>query len=174
MASKDGTKELEAVNNVPPDAERFALLNRLILRDLNLYEVETPRFRRFTKQNIVDYLANPHKYRADLVDVVNYIYGASSHFRRLIQYFTSLNDLSYVVLPYRIDPKKANVRIMNNNYRKVLDYLSIMSIKTQFPKILTVCLREDVFYGTILRTKDCVTIQQLPTKYCRISTIDLS
>lgn len=172
MASKDGTKELEAVNNVPPDAERFALLNRLILRDLNLYEVETPRFRRFTKQNIVDYLANPHKYRADLVDVVNYIYGASSHFRRLIQYFTSLNDLSYVVLPYRIDPKKANVRIMNNNYRKVLDYLSIMSIKTQFPKILTVCLREDVFYGTILRTKDCVTIQQLPTKYCRISTIE--
>ena len=172
MASKDGTKELEVVNNVPSDAERFALLNRLILRDLNLYEVETVKFRRFTKENIVDYLADPHRYRADLVDVVNYIYGASSHFRRLIQYFTSLSDLSYVVLPYRIDPKKANVRIMNNNYRKVLDYLSIMSIKTQFPKILTVCLREDVFYGTILRTKDCVTIQQLPTKYCRISTIE--
>ena len=173
MASKDGAKELEIVNNAAlSDTERFALLNRLILRDLNNYKVSTVTFKRFTKDDIVNYLADPYKNRAYLVDVVNYIYGASSHFRRLIQYFTSLSDLSYVVSPYKIDPKKASVRIVNNNYRRVLEYLSSMSIKTQFPKILTVCLREDVFYGTILRTKDSVTIQQLPTKYCLISTIE--
>lgn len=174
MASKDGTKELETIinNESLSDTERFALLNRLILRDLNRYQVSLATFPRYTKDDIAKFLASPYRYRTNLVDIVNYIYGASSHFRRLIQYFTSLSDLSYVVLPYKIDPKKANVRITNNNYRKVLDYLASMSIKTQFPKILTVCLREDVFYGTVLRTKDSVTIQQLPTKYCLISTIE--
>jgi hypothetical protein len=47
-----------------------------------------------------------------------------------------------------------------------------MSIKTQFPKILTVCLREDVFYGTFWVTQDNVTVQQLPSDYCAISSIE--
>lgn len=47
-----------------------------------------------------------------------------------------------------------------------------MSIKTQFPKILTVCLREDTFYGTMWVTNDNITIQQLPSDYCAISTIE--
>ena len=103
---------------------------------------------------------------------VIYIYGASSHFRRLIQYFVGLSDLSYIISPYRIDPRKANVKTINNNYRRALNVLSSMSIKTQFPKILTVCLREDVFYGTFWVTQDNVTVQQLPSEYCAISSIE--
>ena len=83
-----------------------------------------------------------------------------------------MSDLAYVVEPYKIDPKKANTKTINNNYRKVLNLLSSMNIKTQFPKVLTVCLREDVFYGTLWVTNDSVTIQQLPSDYCSISTIE--
>ena len=122
--------------------------------------------------DIADYLRDPYKHEKHLRDAVIYLYGASPHFRRLIQYFVGLSDLAYVVSPYRIDPKTANVRMVGLNYRKVLDMLSIMSIKTQFPKILTVCLREDVFYGTIWRSKDSITIQQLPSDYCKISSIE--
>ena len=50
--------------------------------------------------------------------------------------------------------------------------LSSMNIKTQIPKILTVCLREDVFYGTFWVTNDSITIQQLPSDYCAIETIE--
>lgn len=99
-----------------------------------------------------------------------YIYGASSHFRRLIQYFVGLSDLAYIVEPYKIDPKKANVRIINNNYRRVLNCLESMSIKTQFPQILKVCLREDTTYITLWVTTDDVAIQQLPSDYCAISS----
>ena len=77
-----------------------------------------------------------------------------------------------MVSPYRIDPKTVNKRITNINYRKVLDLMSIMNVRTQLAKVLTVCLREDVFYGTIWRTKDCITIQQLPSDYCKISSIE--
>ena len=152
-------------------SSKFALLNRLITRDLN-NNTNTPTFSRYTKDEISRYLSNPYKYEKQLRKAVTYIYGASPHFRRLIQYFVGLSDLSYIVEPYRIDPKKANVRIVNNNYRKVLNMLSSMNIKTQLPKILTVCLREDVFYGTLWVTSDSITIQQLPSDYCAIASIE--
>lgn len=151
--------------------KRFAALNKLVLRDLN-GRYTTPSFNRYTKDNITTYLENPYQYAKQLRDAVTYIYSASSHFRRLIQYFAGLSDLAYVVSPYKIDPTSANMKTTNRNYRKTLNTLSSMSIKTQFPKILTVCLREDTFYGTLHVTNDSITIQQLPSDYCDISTIE--
>jgi len=152
-------------------SSKFAVLNRLITRDLN-NNTTAPTFSLFSKDDITTYLSNPYTYEKQLRSAVTYIYGASSHFRRLIQYFAGLNDLSYVITPYRIDPKSVNIKSMNRNYRKVLNTLSSMNIKTQFPKILTVCLREDTFYGTMWVTNDSVTIQQLPSDYCSISTVE--
>lgn len=151
--------------------KHFSALTHLILRDLN-NNPRAPTFNRYSKDDISSYLQNPYTYQKQLRDAVVYIYGASSHFRRLIQYFVSLTDFAYVVSPYRIDPSKANVKTVNNNYRKVLNALSLMSIKTQFPKILSVCLREDAFYGTMWVSADNITIQQLPSDYCSISTIE--
>lgn len=150
---------------------KFALLNHLITRDLN-NDTSKPTFSLYSKSDIQKFLSNPYAYEKQLRRAVIYIYGASSHFRRLIQYFAGLNDCSYVVEPYRVDPKKANVKTTNNNYRKVLNMLSSMNLKTQLPKILTVCLREDIFYGTLWVTNDNITIQQLPSDYCSISAVE--
>lgn len=152
-------------------SNKFAVINRLITRDLN-NDPQNPIFKKYTKENIAEYLSDPNRYEKNLRDAINYIYGASPHFRRLIQYFVSLSDLSYVVSPYRINPKRTNVRITDNNYRKVLNTLSAMSIKTQFPKILQVCLREDVFYGTFRVSSDSIIVQRLPSDYCKISSIE--
>lgn len=174
--TKDGIKKVPKGDWSNPKeyigiSNRFAVLNKLITRDLNNYR-NAPTFSLYTKDNITSYLSNPYRYEKQLRRAVIYIYGASPHFRRLIQYFVGLSDLSYIVSPYRIDPRKANTKTINNNYRKVLNNLSSMSIKTQFPKILTVCLREDVFYGTFWVTQDNVTVQQLPSDYCAISSVE--
>ena len=152
-------------------SEKFAIMNKLITRDLNNYK-NVPTFSLYTKDNISTYLSNPYKHEKLLRRAVTYIYGASSHFRRLIKYFAGLTDWAYIVEPYQIDPKRANVRITNNNYRKVLNLLSSMNIKTQGPRILTVCFREDVFFGYFRITSDNVTIQQLPSDYCQITSIE--
>ena len=151
--------------------KKFAALNKLITRDLNK-NTSTPAFAKYTKEDISTYISNPYTYEKQLRQAVNYIYGASSHFRRLIQYFAGLNDLSFVISPYNIDPKKSNVTTVGRNYIKVRNMLSAMNIKTQFPKILTVCLREDTYYGTIWMGNDNITIQQLPSDFCSISTIE--
>lgn len=150
---------------------RFSSLSRLITRDLNNYR-NAPTFSLYSKDDITKYLSDPYRYERQLRRAVIYIYGASPHFRRIVQYFVGLSDLAYIVEPYRIDPRKANVRTLGNNYRKTLNMLSSMNIKTQLPKVLTVCLREDVFYGYFWVSNDSVTIQQLPSDYCAISSIE--
>lgn len=170
-AVENNDKKTVSVEGMIGISSKFAILNRLITRDLN-NNTTAPTFSLFSKDDITTYLSNPYTYEKQIRNAVTYIYGASSHFRRLIQYFTCLNDLSYVVAPYRVDPKSANVKTMNRNYRKVLNTLSSMNIKTQFPKILTVCLREDTYYGTMWVTNDSITIQQLPSDCCSISTIE--
>ena len=172
-ANEKSAKPLDSIpTNMIGISSRFALLNRLITRDLNGYSSVSPTFYLYTKDEIQKYLSNPYRYEKQLRKAVQYIYGASPHFRRLIQYFVGLSDLSYIVEPYKIDPRKANPKTINNNYRKVLNMLASMNVKTQLPKILTVCLREDVFYGTFWITPDSITIQQLPSDYCAISSIE--
>lgn len=174
MAETDKTAGINAnqeVSGYIGISGKFAALNKLITRDLN-NNSSTPTFSVYSKDDIQKYLSNPYTYEQQLRKAITYIYGASSHFRRLIQYFVGLTDLAYIVEPYKIDPSKANAKTLNNNYRKVLNMLSSMSIKTQMPKILTVCLREDVFYGTMWVTSDNITIQQLPSDYCAISTVE--
>lgn len=152
-------------------SERFAVMNKLITRDLN-NNISTPTFSQYSKENINEYLKNPYVYERELRRAATYIYGASPHFFRLIQYFTGLSDLAYVVSPCRIDPKTTSAKSVSRNYRKVLNAMSAMNVQTQFPKILTICLREDTFYGTMWVTNDDITIQQLPPEYCGISTIE--
>lgn len=174
MASKNaqaGYKQSFDFSNYIAVSGKFAQLNKLITRDLN-NNTSRPVFTLYSKYDIQTYLSNPYNYERQLRNAVIYIYGASCHFRRLIQYFVGLSDLAYVVEPYRIDPRKANKRTIGNNYRKVINVLSSMNIKTQVPDILTVCLREDVFYGTLWVTNDNITIQRLPSDYCQISTIE--
>ncbi len=151
--------------------KNFAALNRLIMRDLN-GNTRSPTFYKYTKDQISTYLANPYSYQKNLRNAAVYLYAASSHFRRLIQYFVSLSDLAYVVSPYRIDTGTAKASTLGKQYRRALNMLSAMDIKNQFPKILTVCLREDTFYGTMWVTNDNVTIQQLPSDYCNIAVIE--
>lgn len=173
--AKTSNKNKETSTDVPTNyigmSNKFALLNKIITRDLNGRSY-SPSFSRYSKDDITKWLSDPCKFEKQLRDAVIYIYGASSHFRRLIQYFVDLTDLAYIVEPYKIDPRKASVRIINNNYRKVLNMLSSMNIRTQLPKILTVCFREDTFFGTLWVTTDSITIQQLPSNYCAISSID--
>ncbi len=151
--------------------QRFAALTRLVTRDLN-GTTRSPTFYLYSKDQISEFLQNPYSNQKSLRNAAIYIYGASSHFRRLIQYFAGLTDLSYVVSPYKVDTTTAKPETIRKQYRKVLSLLSSMDIKNQFTKILTVCLREDTFYGTAWVGNDSVIIQQLPSDYCDIAVIE--
>ena len=158
--------------NMPGVKDRFAVINRWIARDLNDSRSPTPKFYKYTKDKIAEYLKDPYRYEKELRNAVIYLYGASAHFRRLIQYFVSLNILAYVVSPSKIDTATANPASIRRNYKRVLNLLAGMNIKDQIEKVLTVALREDIFYGTLWETTDSTIIQQLPSDYCAVSVIE--
>ena len=161
-------KEMEGMIGI---SSKFATINKLITRDLN-NNTTSPTFSKYTKDDIATYLSNPYTYEKQLRAAVTYIYGASPHFRRLIQYFVGLTDWAYIVSPFKIDPKTTSANTISRNYRKSLNFLSSMNIKTQFPKILTVAFREDVAYITTWIQGESIIFQQLPSDYCSISTIE--
>lgn len=149
---------------------RFALLNRLISNDLNNSRGQiVPRFALYSRDDIVKYVANPYQYRKQIHDAITYIYGASSHFARIIQYFTSLTYLRYVVTPFKIDRRKANMKSIRNNWNRVLNLLSSANLETELRKIIEHCFKYDTYYGTIWQTSDNLSIQQLPDDYCAIT-----
>lgn len=151
--------------------ERFKVLNRLIMRDLNRRDYR-PTFKKYSKEDILKFLEDPYTYEKELRDACITVYGVSSYFRRLIQYFTMLTDLAYVVSPFGINTSKENRASVKRNFNKVLKVMEAFNVKSQFRKILTVCFREDVYYGTLWVTQDNITIQRLPSDYCRISSIE--
>lgn len=166
-----GKSDLAGYRNILNGAQ-FSALNKLILRDLNDNR-NTPSFFLYTKDEINTYLSNPYSYQQQLRNAVVYMYSASSHFRRIIQYFVGLTDFSYIVTPYNVDlSKQTDINKVKKNYSKILHILDSFNIKNSFDNILTVCMREDTFYGTIRATSNNTMIQQLPSDYCDISTIE--
>lgn len=176
VSPQDGVQEFNFAGTARMP-ERFALLSRLVMRDLNSRD-NAPTFYKYSRDNIQTYLANPYSNQKALRDAVIYIYNASSHFRRIIQYFEGLSDLAYVVSPYKLDMENSkksmekSVDTVKKNYHKTLNILSSMDIQNQFRRILRICLREDTAFCTLLVTKDDIYVQVLPSDYCNISTIE--
>lgn len=125
------------LGNIPGMKERFAVLNHLILRDLNGTNA-APTFSKYTKDQIATYLSNPYQYRKQLREAVTYIYGASSHFRRLIQYFVGLSDLSFVVSPYKIDTLTAKPKSISRNYVEQVRNALMQNNVTELNRLLDV------------------------------------
>lgn len=147
----------------------FRALEKLIWRDLNS-NPKAQTFYKYTKDEIVDALKDPQKNEKRLRNAMIYMYGASSHLRRLIQYFAGLNDFAYMVLPYNLDVTAAKADF-HKKFIKATEYINKFDIRTQGRNILTVCMREDVFYCTARESGDKITFQQLPSDYCSISSM---
>lgn len=153
------------------DGKQYFAISKMPIRDPNLPQTDTV-FPMYSKRDIGRFLAHPERFEKQLRKAIQYIYASSPHFRRLIQYFSTLSDMSYIVEPYKIDPKNTNAKTLGINYRRTLKALAAMNIKSQFAKIITICLKEDVFYGTLWVTDNHITLQRLPSDYCTISSVE--
>lgn len=155
----------------PPQTFSANGYGRLVLRDLNEI-IRRENVKILNKTTLQKYLREPASNEKELRDASNYIYDASTHYRRLIQYFAGLTDLSYVVSPSRVDTAKAKPSTVRNQYRKVLSTLNNMNIKSQFENVILTCLKTDTYFGTMHISSDSIVLQQLNPDYCDIAVIE--
>ena len=112
-------------------SQRFAVLNRLITRDMN-NNTSAPTFSLYSKDNITEYLTNPYTYEKQLRKAVHTFMAQVRISAGSSSISLVFPDFAYVVSPYRIDPKSVNVKSVNRNYRKVLNAMSAMNVRSQF------------------------------------------
>ena len=147
----------------------FSALGKLTYRDLNEYQSKE-HFYLYTKDQIAKFLKDPASNEKELRKAMVYIYNASSHIRRLIQYFAGLTDLAYIIAPHKVNLESEDVKKFKVKYQKTADLLDGANISNQFSEILTVCFREDTYFGTLRESSDGITLQQLPSDFCQITS----
>src|SRR5574344_552284 len=144
---------------------------KLILRDLEKENQTQNFFNKYKKEDINKWLENPAKNENKLVEVSCSFYNISQHYRRLCNHFGKLSTLDYICLPYKLDDENLDVDKFKKSYKKAIDRLDVMNVKSEFEKVINTMFREDVFYGYEYSTNDSYFIKKMPYRYCEITSI---
>ncbi len=146
-----------------------AVKNAITLR--NIAQTETQTFTIYNKANLRAYLRNPKNYENQLRYLSQFLYRMSYPYRRIINYFATMTDVTAMVVVPKVNMNKAN----NSNkvlrdYEKVLLQNQKMNMKSQILKMLTIAWREDTAYGYVYEDEDGFFILPLDGAYCKISS----
>jgi len=124
-----------------------------------------------TRKRIAEYLKDVPRNEKNLRNAMIQAYIVGSRLWRIIQYFVGLSDLVYVLVPHQIEAEKIKAGNFTAHLKKATDFLSSFGIARTFREILTICLREDVYFGTIREIDGDILVQRLPSDCCKITSI---
>jgi len=153
----------------------FAEFAKYIKKDLNNIQPNYTFNKTFSKSDVIAWLANPHKYEKKLRDLSRFLLDSSSHYRRLIDYFSTMLTFDYVVDIYNqtdYEITKDLITTIEKKYITTLNLLETMNIKHEFSKLTYRAFIDDVAYGYIYSTKNSFFFDLLNPDYCAISSIE--
>ena len=84
----------------------FSKLAKQPLVNLEYNKQSILSFKRFSKENIIKYLQSPQTNAKNIRDASIYMFINSSHYRRLIEYYSKLPQWNYILMPYKYDSDK--------------------------------------------------------------------
>lgn len=142
------------------------------LKELDKYLVTADNFKlmKYSRDQIRNYLNNPDRNEKNLRQVSRYLYISSSHYYRLINYFSNMLTLDSILIP--LDSDKISKSAFKNAYIKVTKYIENYNLKSTLLDIIGILLLEDVYYGVERWNGDAFLLQRLPSDYCKITNIE--
>lgn len=159
----------------------FANIAKMKLLNLHLYPYQNQTRllgSKYKKEDIEKALRSPeiHTNQNQLRMISRFLYNASSHYKRLVNYFSQIPVLSsYTIEPYNSDVQslttKAKKDKFKKSYIKTSEIIENMTIEHEFQKLLPVIFREDIVYAYVHETEDSFFFQVLDSEYCKISSI---
>lgn len=145
------------------------------LINLNLEKNKNTVVGTFTKNDLKKYLKDitSEANQKNLRKISRSLYLSSSHYRTLINYYTTLYNFDYVVEGYGVNPDDVSDK---EKYRKAyirsIDQIEKINIKKESIKIRFNAYLDGVFYGFARPSKNSFYVQQLDPNYCKISFIN--
>ena len=151
----------------------FANLKRNIVQDLINSKNESVIYRKYSKEKIVDMLENPQKNEEQLRELSRFIYLVSSHYRRLVDYYSTILLYNYTVVPTKIPTKKPNKTKYTECFYRVVNECEKYNLRQEATEALKIATRDGVFYGICYENEDSFYIKPfLETKYAKISAVE--
>lgn len=171
------TEEVELTEKQRIDfssALQYMKTAKLILNDLQNKNQETQFFSKYKKSDILKWLDTPSALisQKKLREVSNFMYEHSGHYKRLCNFFSYMSKLPYLALPYKLKSKEIDNGKFLDSYKKVIDYLEVMSIKQEYQKVIATMVREGISYNYEYSTPDSYFLKKLDPNYCKISSIE--
>jgi len=147
---------------------------KLILNDLQNQNQDVQFFSKYKKSDILKWLDTPSSPMSQkkLREVSNFMYEHSGHYKRLCNYFSYMTKLPYLVLPYKLKMDKFNNEKFLKDYKDVIDYLEVMSIKQEYQKVISTMIREGISYNYEYSTPNSYFLKKLDPNYCKISSVE--
>lgn len=149
----------------------FANLRKSILQDLQNNKDESVIYRKYKKGEVIKLLENPQKHEKELRELSNYLYIVSSHYRRLVDYFSHILLYNYNVIPTTL-PKKVNKTKYEESYLYIIRECEKYNFKHEAMKAIKIAVRDGVFFGLCYESDDSFYIKPIPSKYAQISGIE--
>ncbi len=148
----------------------FAKLSKTIVQDLINNRKESVLFKKYTKEQVINFLANPQTCEKQIREMSIFLYSNSSQYRRICNYFSKLATLNYTITPYNLNMNKYNQNSFLLNYYKVVNLAEKFNFKNQLPKLFNICFYQDIYCGLYFETADSFDIVQINNDFCKISS----
>lgn len=119
---------------------------------------------------IAKWLMSPQYFDENIRHLSQYLESAVGQYGRAVWFLNNEKSFKYILTPANGDNNKIiNQQDYINSYYTVLNTLSKMNIKYQFPKMDLQIMQEGVGFYYIKETEDNITFLQLPTDWCHIT-----
>lgn len=125
----------------------------------------------YTKEDINTYIQSPTANQKSLRNASNYMYCASPHYYRLIQYYGNLLLWRYVISPVGFDPLTVQKDSFKKAFVKAAKQTEKMNLKHEMSRALIITLREGVFFGVCREAKNSFFLQKINPDICEITAI---
>lgn len=169
-------KEEEKQNDI--HEKGFDLYNKIkvgkkVLEDaiINLDNVKIDRYRRFGDPRLGDKRTILKALAENDIDTIravsNYFYRTNGIYQKICNYMATLYRYDWFIVPEVYKQDNLDNEKIQAEFVKILNYLDNSYVTKTCGDIALQVILNGCYYGYRIYTKDNMTIQELPVKYCR-------
>lgn len=153
--------------------ENFAKANESLkkLKDANK-NTQFKSVSKVSKEQLISWLQNPTGNEKNLRDLSQYLYYRSHLYYKIIKYHSNMFEMDIRSTIPKYDMIKDNdVEKIKKSYQQTLNIVDRMNLQSNFIRVASICLRDDVFYGCKYfdSKKGHCFILPLNPDYCKIN-----
>lgn len=152
--------------------EIFSMTNNA-LQLLDLTKTESRTYTVYSKDKLRTYLKNPTSYQNNLRDLSKFLYRLCYNYRRIVNYYADMTDLTaYVAVPKIDFTSTPSADQVMKSYYQTLTKMEQMRLPQEMHKLLVTAWREDCVYAYAYDDDDTFFFHILDGEYCKVSSID--